>query len=31
MLPGKTFAPADILQILKRRRWYVSTPVHFMC
>src|SRR6187549_2765501 len=30
MLPGKTFAPADILQILKRRRWYVIAPL-FVC
>jgi polysaccharide chain length determinant protein (PEP-CTERM system associated) len=30
MLPGKTFAPGDILQILSRRRWYLIIPV-FVC
>jgi polysaccharide chain length determinant protein (PEP-CTERM system associated) len=30
MLPGKTFAPDDILRIVKRRRWYLIVPV-FVC
>ncbi|MEO5821846.1 MAG: GNVR domain-containing protein [Vicinamibacteraceae bacterium] len=30
MLPGKTFAADDILRIVKRRRWYLITPV-FVC
>ena len=26
MLPGKVYGPADVIEALKRRRWWVIVP-----